>query len=358
MQILIAALCTIILFVAVPAARAQDAPAPDRPLTVAVKVLEPMVIRGESRFIGFSIDLWEALARQIGADYRLMEVETVADQIAAVREGAADLAITGITITAAREAQIDFSHSYFDAGLQILVADTTQASLTDVLQTIFSPGLLGLIGFFFLSIIVAGHILWLMERNANQDDFPKAYLPGVFEAVWWAAVTVTTVGYGDKTPKGRIGRAFGIVWMIMGIVLLAQFTAGVTASLTVQQIRGVIQDANDLPGKRIAAVTGTTSAAYLESRGLRMQTTATFEEATALLLDGTVQAVIYDAPTVRYYAAQTDGVHVVEGVLTREDYGIALPTNSPLRESLNEAILTLREDGTYDSIYLRWFGSG
>jgi len=47
---------------------------------------------------------------------------------------------------------------------------------------------------------------------------------------------------------------------------------------------------------------------------------------------------------------------VVGPIFQDESYGIALPTGSPLREPINEALLTLRQDGTYDAICERWFG--
>ena len=45
------------------------------------------------------------------------------------------------------------------------------------------------------------------------------------------------------------------------------------------------------------------------------------------------------------------------GVFLRENYGIVFPTGSPLVEDVNQALLGLREDGTYDQIYRKWFGT-
>ncbi|MBM3661687.1 MAG: hypothetical protein FJW94_02160 [Actinobacteria bacterium] len=49
-----------------------------------------------------------------------------------------------------------------------------------------------------LLLVVVGHIVWLVERRTN-DDFPHSYLAGVWEGIWWAIVTMTTIGYGDRT---------------------------------------------------------------------------------------------------------------------------------------------------------------
>ncbi len=52
------------------------------------------------------------------------------------------------------------------------------------------------------------------------------------------------------------------MWLF-GVVLIAQFTATVTSSLTVQQIQASIQGLGDLPGKKIGTVPGSIAAEYL-----------------------------------------------------------------------------------------------
>ncbi|MCB0074380.1 MAG: hypothetical protein KDE20_23100, partial [Caldilineaceae bacterium] len=81
----------------------------------------------------------------------------------------------------------------FDSGLGILAHKTSSAPLIAALRNgDLTLPLLRLFGFLLLVILVAGHIIWLLERRRN-DQFPQAYLPGVWEGIWWAAVTVTTV---------------------------------------------------------------------------------------------------------------------------------------------------------------------
>jgi polar amino acid transport system substrate-binding protein len=66
----------------------------------------------------------------------------------------------------------------------------------------------------------------------------------------------------------------------------------------------------------------------------------------------------HSAPVLRYFV-NTEGAEVVQvvgQVFEPEKYGVALPANSPLRERINQAILRLQEDGTYQRIYNRWFG--
>jgi len=60
-----------------------------------------------------------------------------------------------------------------------------------------------------------------------------------------------------------------------------------------------------------------------------------------------------------YYAQQNEDkdLLVPGGPFNVEDYGIAFPEGSPLREEVNRALLILTENGAYDQIYSKWYGS-
>jgi ABC-type amino acid transport substrate-binding protein len=280
----------------------------------------------------------------------------VIEQLDAVESGRADVAIAAISITQAREERVDFSHRYFESGLGILTKSGS-LSFADTLSAAFSLSLLRLFAFLLFSILIAGHIIWLIERKRNEA-FPQSYLHGVWEGIWWAAVTVTTVGYGDKTPTGRPGRVFGILWMFAGLFIIANFTAGVTSQLTLQTLQGSINGPDDLPGKQIATVEGSTAAEWLAVQRIGHTAVETIEEAITLLDSEQVQAVVYDHPVLLYYTLQNENEDCIVpgGSFNQEDYGIALATGSPLREEINRALLTLFENGTYNRIYNKWYG--
>jgi ABC-type amino acid transport substrate-binding protein len=348
----------IILAICISALIAVPLRAQPEPLRVVIKPLPPFVMQQDGTWIGFSIDLLALLAARAGFTYTLTVVETVGEQIEFVEIGEADLAIAGISITAQREAVIDFSQPMFDAGLGILTAADSGLTLIDMLRSFLSPALLQVIGVMIGTIIIAAHFVWLIERGRNEG-FPKSYLAGVWEGIWWAAVTIATVGYGDKTPRTFIGRLAAIFWIFAGIILIANFTATTTAAFTVQELRGTINGLSDLPGKRVATVEGTTAAAFLTQLRIPYRAVATIEEAFTLMEDGDIEAIVYDAPVLLYYAAG-DGqgrTRLAGDIFRREDYGIALPSGSPYREAINRALIELRENGEYDTLYRAWFGT-
>jgi voltage-gated potassium channel len=80
-----------------------------------------------------------------------------------------------------------------------------------------------IIAIFTLVITVAGGLL---ERVLDHQEYPT-----IGKGLWFALQTVTTVGYGDVTPKQPSGRFIATVVMLAGIGFLAVITASVTATL-------------------------------------------------------------------------------------------------------------------------------
>ena len=81
----------------------------------------------------------------------------------------------------------------------------------------------GIIALFTVAVTVVGGIL---ERVVDHQEYPT-----IGKGLWLALQTVTTVGYGDVTPKQPSGRFIAAVVMLAGIGFLAVITASVTASL-------------------------------------------------------------------------------------------------------------------------------
>ena len=81
----------------------------------------------------------------------------------------------------------------------------------------------GIIAAATVLITVAGGIL---ERVLDHREFHT-----IGRGLWFALQTVTTVGYGDVTPRDAVGRFIGAVVMLSGIGFIAVITASVTASL-------------------------------------------------------------------------------------------------------------------------------
>ena len=334
---------------------------PDTPLRVVTQQFEPFVIYENQQYQGFSIDLWDAIASELGIEYDLVGVNSMAKLLDEVQRGAADIAVAGIGITSQGEETLDFSYPYYETGLQVMVpsgGSEVRRLFSIVGAVLGSPRLYFGIGIFVLILLVVAHLLWWSEHQHNSQ-FPSDYLHGVWEAFWWAAVTVTTVGYGDKVPTRFFGRFFGLMWMFAGYFVFAYFTASIATTFTVQELQGSIRGPEDLPGKRIATIADSAAAEYLDLQtNLFFRNYSTREEILAALKDKTVDAIVYDAPVLQYFASHEGQgqYHVVGEVFQKLNYGIALGQNSPYREPINASLLRLYETGQYDEIYKEWFG--
>ncbi len=333
-------------------------------LRVLTKPIAPFVIpNGTGSVSGFSVDLWEAVSKRMNVKSELTVLPTLKAMLDGVREGAGDIGIAAITITAERETWLDFSHPYFRSGLQVLVRRENAGVLSQalgVLKGMFSsPSFqLALMGLGILVVLVA-HLIWLVERHRNPD-FTRSYPLGVWDAVYWTLVTISTVGYGDKTPKTHFGRVIALVLIVFGYVAFAWFTATITSAVTVSELEGVIRGPEDLLGRRVATVEHSTAETYLRHLpGTRIVGVSRIEDAYALLEAKKVDAVVYDFPALSYYVSHggEGKVRTTGPIFSHEPYGIAMQEGSPLRESVNQALLQVIESGEYGRIYKKWFGT-
>ena len=75
-----------------------------------------------------------------------------------------------------------------------------------------------------LLCVVAGFVGWLTETWGNIEEFPRGFLRGWYNGSWWAFISMTTVGYGDKAPRSFLGRLYSVFWITIGIVAYGLLT--------------------------------------------------------------------------------------------------------------------------------------
>ena len=207
-------------------------------------------------------------------------------------------------------------------------------------------------------LLVAGLAVWLFERRRNAAQFGGPPWRGLGSGFWWSAVTMTTVGYGDKAPVTIGGRLVAIVWMFASIITISGFTAAIASTLTVARLASSIQGPSDLAGVRVGAVSGSTGAAYLETRGIVPLGFATAREALAAMAEQRVEAVVHDAPILRYLVAreQAGVVDVLPMVFQPQGYAIGLPEDSAHRELVDRELLELVAEQAWRQRLTRYLG--
>lgn len=327
-------------------------------MVIATREVPPFAMRdAQGQWHGLSIELWRALASELGLAYRFREMELKA-MLEAVERREVDAAVAGLTITSEREQRLDFTHPFLTSGLGIAVHREGERSWLAIAQRLLSSGFLVIITALSGLLFVVGFLLWLVERRDNPQ-FGGPPLAGIGAGLWWSAVTMTTVGYGDKAPLTPLGRALAIVWMFAALISISSFTAAITTTLTVGELEGKVRAQQDLPHARIATVSDTTSVRYLLAAHLHFYASASLEEALRALSERQFDAVVYDKPMLSYYIHQhpDQPLHVLADRFERQDYGIALAADSPLREAINQVLLSYLHSPEWEATRRRYLGA-
>ncbi|MFW5489607.1 MAG: glutamine ABC transporter substrate-binding protein GlnH [Desulfovibrio sp.] len=197
---------------------------------------------------GFDVELWDALAKQIGVTYELQPMD-FNGIIPGLQSGQLDVGIAGITIKPERAKVVDFSDPYYNAGLLILV------------------------------------------KSDNND----------------------------------------------------------------------IKSIEDLNGKVVSTKLGTTSEDFVK-KNAKAKDVKLFPNNDAMfmeLLAGGADAVMFDSPVIADFmrTAGKGQVKVVGPLYMGQSYGIGFPKGSPVVAKVNAALKTLRDNGTYRELYVKWFGT-
>lgn len=334
---------------------AWPAGAQEAPLRFTTVDRAPFSMRVDGEHRGFSIDLMRAIADDLGREVEFETVPIFSEMLARVQSGATDGAIANISITSAREEVMDFSQPIFASGLQIMVPQ--QQGQRSILSALFVPDLAFAILAALALLFGGGMLMWLFERRV-QPYFDRPPRDALFPSFWWALNLVVNGGFEERLPQSRAGRLFAVVLVISSLFLVSVFVAFITATVTVEALQDSVSSINDLEGRRVGTIEGSTAAAFLTNREFAFQAysdpVAMFDAFAA----GDLDAAFFDGPILAYHV-QTDGAgqaRLLDRNYRPENYGIALPTGSNLREPINQSLLRLRETGAYDALVDTWFG--
>jgi len=253
---------------------------------------------------GFSIDLWQAVAAEMGVPYDLQEQHTFEQLVHAVANGQLDVAI-GLAATEQREAIIDLSHPYYRSGLAIAVPrDSVGRGWTGFLGGIETAGIFKAVGLLVLFWLIAG------------------------------AAVLASIG------------------------LIAGLTATISASLTAEKLTGKVRGLRDLPHVRVGSVTQSEPARWLVDHGITPTSFQTEQVGLKAVVDDRIDAFVFDEIALKY-AVKKDfpgRVHVLSETFDHYFVCIGLPIGSSLRKPINAALLQLMETKQWNRIVERYIG--
>ncbi|NBB79103.1 MAG: transporter substrate-binding domain-containing protein [Verrucomicrobia bacterium] len=325
-------------------------------LKVGLREAAPFTMQiGDGEWNGLAVDLWERIAEKNNYSFEY-ETYLLADLLEALESGEIDAAVAPLTITAEREKIFDFTLPFMQSGLAI-AAEVKPTGWWHSLRRIVSLPFLQAAGALALVIAVFGLLMWLFERRKNEM-FSGTTVEGLGSGFWWSAVTMTTVGYGDKAPVTLGGRIVGLVWMFAAIIIISGFTAAIASSLTVGSLDSGIEELDDLRSRSVGVIESSSAAAFLDEERVRYRRFENLDAMLDALEAGRVAAVVHDRPILQHVLSQREleGFSVLNQSLQPEAYAFGLPTASPLREAINQSLLETIQEPAWQSTLSQYLG--
>ena len=333
---------------------------PGKILTVGVMIAPPFLEKdAKGRYRGLAYDLWADVANDLGLRYKTVEYD-LEGLLEAVRQEHVDVGVSALSITAERAATMDFSQPFYYTGLGIAVPVKRDNIVARLFEAILSPRVLSYVFSLLGLLLVVGALVWGVERRRNPEHF-RPGRRGIGDGMWWSAVTMTSVGYGDATPKTLVGRALAMVWMFASVILLASFTAGITSSLTVETLGGRVHGPDDLNAVRTGVLANSSAEEELLAQNVGVRRFASVDAGLGALVGGKLDAFVDDQPILQYCQHKRFGgeVRVLPGFFDPQLYGFAFPRGATLRKTVEVIMLRRLEDSKYRAqLYEPYLGKG
>lgn len=357
-----AALSVLILLAAALPGRAQqakDAPTTARGFVVGVKEAPPFAMKNaEGEWYGISIELWREVAKSLQLTYRFAEAPNVQQLIENTAARQYDIAVAAITVTAAREQLVDFTQSYYVAGLGIAVPATDAVSWRPIVRAMTSLSFLQAVAALTGLALLTGVLIWLFERRQNEH-FSGSVRKGLTSGVWWSTLAMTQRSHNAIGPQSLPGRMVAILWMVFSIIAVAVFTASITTLLTTNQLQGLVNGVGDLASVRVGTVSNTAAEETLAKMRIRSRGYATADEGLKAMQRGRIDAFVYDKPLLGWIIRKNHAsrAQLLELTFDPQNYAFALPNGSPLRKKITIAALNAMHGEAWQAAVFRFLGA-
>lgn len=311
----------------------------DSVIRVGIKNAPPFIQNAESNSPhGLSIEFWDLVNDGIPRKVQYVPFNDLGDLLTALEKGQIDLSINPITVTDQRMEFLDYSQPFFISGTTLV--RPTENRWVAFLSNLFSWSFFSAAAILLAVILLFGLAVWFFERKANPEQFAQGWR-GLADGFWWSAVTMTTVGYGDKAPVSRGGRIVGFIWMFAAILMISGLTAGIASALTVSTLSENIDSAEDLKRFSVGTIANSSSADYLNIFSVDARQFTTVKAGLDAVKAGEIEVFVYDRPILQHTLQEGayDDLQLMGKDLKTDYYSFSYPQGSPLRKQLDPVIV-------------------
>ena len=124
---------------------------------------------------------------------------------------------------------------------------------------------------------------------------------------------MTTVGYGDKTPKSSGGKLVALLWMFSGLLFISGFTASIASTLTVNQLNWNPTSINDFKKQKTGTIKSSATEGYLQTHFFnKIILYDGLTQGLEGLLNGEIAAFLYDEPILKYRLSKEPQFELLE----------------------------------------------
>lgn len=324
-------------------------------LQVGIFVNPPFVIEQErDSYSGLSIQLWEQMAAKMDLPFRYVRFSDPVGVIRSLDYGDLDIGINPYANSPLRMEKFDVSQPFHVSSIGVAITSSTQSQFQVFVSNFFSKEFLNVVLLLLLILLSFGTILWFVERKANKYQFRPGIL-GLFDGLWWAAVTMTTVGYGDKAPKTNAGKTIAIIWMFTAVIIISSFTATIASTLTVNSLAGQVNSLEDLRTvDRIGVVGGSTGEDFLREQDmLSVQWYRNTETALLALARKEIEVLVDDRTAMLYLIRNRQleaNVELLPLTFSKQYRSFIVRKAHPLFTTLNRHLVSEIQDSDWKKL--------
>ena len=327
---------------------------PSDTLVVGYTEIPPFIYEESGRLDGLNVKIWQLLMEDSGRPYRLVRMD-FEDVLKGLEAQTIDLTIMPLSISEQRSKGIDFTMPYHPAHGAIAVdVPTSWQKFKKIAGMMASSNLLRGILILISIIFIFGVLGWYFEWRHNSEHFRKG-IRGVWDGIYWSAVTLATVGYGDKTPKTFLGKLAALVLMLAGLVFVSSITAGIASSITADHITNDFRSISQFKTLPVGTLDESQTERYLKNHFFReVKGYENLEDGLKELAAGNIKGFMFDEEILRSeikHLALEDKLEILPIKFNAKFYGFGVAKGrEELVQELSLGIIKLRDTESWQML--------